>query len=99
MNLPVRASASGVSFAVKAVPGASRDRIVGPIGAALKVQIAAPPESGKANARLCGVLARALLVPLRAVQVARGHGSSRKVVAVQGLSVELLLERLSAAVA
>ena len=99
MNLPVRALAAGVSFAVKAVPGASRDRIVGPIGEALKVQIAAPPESGKANARLCEVLARALGVPPRAVQVARGHGSSRKVVVVQGLSVEVVLERLSAAVA
>lgn len=98
MNLPVRALAFGVQFAVKAVPGASRDRIVGPIGEALKVQIAAPPESGKANARLCEVLARALLVPLRAVQVARGHGSSRKVVAVQGLSAEVVLDRLAAAV-
>jgi uncharacterized protein (TIGR00251 family) len=96
VNLPVRALASGVQFAVKAVPGASRDRIVGPIGEALKVQVAAPPESGKANARLCEVLARALLVPTSAVQVARGHGSSRKVVVVQGLSVEAVLDRLSA---
>jgi len=98
VNLPVRALAFGVQFAVKAVPGASRDRIVGPIGEALKVQVAAPPESGKANARLCEVLARALLVPMRAVQVARGHGSSRKVVVVQGLPVEVVLDRLAAAV-
>ena len=97
MNLPLRASAGGVSFAVKAVPGASRDRIVGPIGEALKVQLAAPPESGKANTRLCEVLARALLVPTRDVQIARGHGSTRKIVAVQGLSVEVVLDRLAAA--
>lgn len=86
-TLPLRAIADGVQFAVKVVPGAARDRIVGLLGEALKVQVAAAPEGGKANARLCELLAAALAVPVRAVQVTSGAGNARKVIAVQGLSL------------
>jgi uncharacterized protein (TIGR00251 family) len=97
MNLPVRVGPGGVQFAVKAVPGASRDRIVGVLGDALKVQVAAPAEGGKANARLCELLAHSLGLPASAVQVQTGHGSPRKVVAVQGLDAEALLLALAQA--
>lgn len=83
-----------LQFAVKAVPGAARDRIVGLYGDALKVQVAAPPEGGKANARIEAVLAEALGVPARSVQVVTGHSSPRKVVAVAGLGRADLLARL-----
>lgn len=85
-----------VRFAVKVVPGAARDRVVGPLGDALKVQVAAPPEHGKANARLCEVLARALGVPARDVQIASGHGGPRKLVTVVGLDVATVRTRLAA---
>lgn len=84
----------GVRFPVKVVPGAARDRIAGALGDALKVQVAAPPEQGKANARLCEVLAVALLVPTRAVQVVAGHGSPRKTVTVRGVDAATALARL-----
>lgn len=83
-----------LQFAVKAVPGAARDRIVGLYGDALKVQVAAPPEGGKANARIESVLAEALGVPARSVQVVTGHSSPRKVVAVVGLPREQLVAKL-----
>ncbi|MBL9078002.1 MAG: DUF167 domain-containing protein [Planctomycetes bacterium] len=79
---------------MKVVPGAARDRIAGALGDALKVQVAAPPEQGKANARLCEVLAVALAVPTRAVQVVAGHGSPRKTVAVRGVDAATALARL-----
>lgn len=84
--LPLRAIGGGVQFAVKVVPGAARDRIVGRLGDALKVQVSAPPEGGKANARLCEVLAAWFAVPARAVTVVQGAGNPRKVVAVQGIT-------------
>lgn len=88
MSLVLREVDGLVQFAVKAVPGASRDRIVGLLGDALKVQVSAAPEGGKANDRLCEVLAERLAVPKHAVQVVAGHGNPRKVVAVRGLSVD-----------
>lgn len=90
MTLAVTELADGVAFAVKVVPGAARDRITGLLGDALKVQIAAPAEKGKANERLCGVLAAALGVPRRSVQVTSGHGSPRKLVTVYGTTAALL---------
>ena len=94
MTLAIRAIDGGVQFAVKVVPGAARDRIVGPYGDALKVQVAAPPEGGKANARLCEILAEALGVPMRAVAVTTGHQNPHKVVAVRGLAVADAAARL-----
>jgi uncharacterized protein (TIGR00251 family) len=93
----VHDAGGGAHVAVKVVPGASRDRIAGWLGDALKVQVACPPEGGKANARLCAVLAAALGVPARDVQVVRGDSQPRKVVAVAGLSAAVATARLAAA--
>ncbi|HEX5045585.1 MAG TPA: DUF167 domain-containing protein [Gammaproteobacteria bacterium] len=81
-------------IAVKVVPRAARDEIVGWLGSALKVRIAAPPTEGRANAALESFLADALGVPRRAVRVTSGHGAARKLVDVDGLErpdVERLL--------
>ncbi len=82
----VKAVGNGVEIRVKAVPGASRDRIVGPLGDALKIQVAAAPERGKANAAIEKLLAAALGVSPRDVAVTRGHGHPRKTVSVQGVT-------------
>lgn len=94
MSLDLREKDGAVQFAVKAVPGASRDRIAGLHGDAIKVQVAAPPEGGRANARICELLAAALGVPVRAVTVVHGAGNPRKVVAVHGLAADLVRQRL-----
>jgi uncharacterized protein (TIGR00251 family) len=74
-----------VTVSVKVVPGASRDRIVGPYGDAVKVQVSAPPEGGKANKAVVALLAEALGVKLNQVRLVRGHASSRKVIEVDGV--------------
>jgi len=94
MALAITEHAGALQFAVKAVPGASRDRIVGLYGDALKVQVTAAPEGGKANARIEAVLAYALGIAAREVQVVQGHGNPRKVVAVRGLSQDELRRHL-----
>ena len=91
-GLPRWASEEGGALVirVKAVPGASRDVIAGPLGDRLKVRVAAPPEGGKANASIERLVAQALGVPERAVRVIHGHASPQKVLRVQGADPALV---------
>lgn len=82
----VRDAGGGVEIVVKVVPGASRSRIAGALGDALKVQVAAAPERGRANAAVCAVIAAALGVPEKDVSVVRGQSSPRKVVRAAGVA-------------
>ncbi len=74
----------GLELRVKVVPGASRDRIAGLLGDALKVQVAAAPERGKANASVTALIARALGLATRDVSVVRGQTSPQKVLLIRG---------------
>lgn len=84
----VRAAPGGVDIHIKAVPGASRERLMGLLGDRLKVAVSAPPEGGKANDAICALLAAALCVPRKAVSVVAGHANPRKTVRVAGVGVE-----------
>lgn len=75
-------------IAVKAVPGAKRDEIVGLLGDRLKVRVSAPPEGGRANKAIEALIAGALGVRASAVEVEAGHSSAEKVVRVRGCAVQ-----------
>lgn len=81
-------------LSVKVVPRASRDEIVGWLGDRLKVKVAAPPQDGRANAALEAFLAETLGLPKRNVRVATGHGSSSKIVEIEGIDQTELIGRL-----
>ena len=87
--------ASGtVRLAVKAVPGAKRDEVVGRLGDRLKVRVSAPPEGGKANEAICTLIAAALGVRARDVSIVSGHSRAEKVLEISGANagaVEALL--------
>ena len=76
----------GASVAVTVVPRASRSRIVGVHGGALKVQLAAPPVDGAANEMLIAVLAKRLGIGKRQVTIVSGLQSRNKRVVVAGVS-------------
>ena len=82
-------------IAVKVVPRAARDEIVGWLDDALKVRVAAPPQDGRANRALEELLAGALGLRKGAVNVASGRASARKRVAVEGLEHDEILKRLA----
>jgi uncharacterized protein len=75
-----------VRLAVKAVPGAKRDEIAGPLGDRLKVRVSAPPEGGKANAAICALIAAALDVRERDVTIVSGHTRAEKILEIAGAS-------------
>ena len=79
-----------VLIRIKAVPGASRDAIVGVLGDRLKVRVSAPPEGGRANRAICDVIAEALGVRAQVVTIEAGATSPQKVVRVSGTTAELV---------
>ena len=89
-GLAITSTPTGVSFAVKVIPNASRDQIVGLLGDALKVKVAAPPEAGKANQAVCALLARALSINAHAVQVVQGHSQPHKRIEVVGAAPDAI---------
>lgn len=94
-QLDIREEAGGTLLAVKVVPGASRDRLAGALGDCLKITAAAPPEKGKANAAVGGILAEALGVSCRCVQLRSGARSARKEFHVEGLSPDQVRQALA----
>ena len=87
---------SSATLSVKVVPGASRDRVVGRYGDAVKVQVSAPPEGGRANEAVLALLAHALNVRSNQLRLVRGHTQSRKVIQVDGVEQAEVDARLEA---
>lgn len=81
-------------LAVKVVPRAARDEIVGWSGDRLRIRVAAAPERGRANAAVERVLADALGLTRRSVRVVSGHTSPRKLIEIDGLDEGALAVRL-----
>lgn len=77
-------------LSLKAVPGSSRDEIVGWLGDSLKVKVKAPPEKGRANEAVVALLADRLGIDPSSIAVVSGHGSPAKVVAVDGMDDEAI---------
>lgn len=80
---------------LKVIPGASRTAISGWLDDALKIQVAAAPERGKANKAVVALLCESLGLPRRAVRVLQGETSQLKVIEIDGLSLAEIRQRLS----
>ena len=77
-------------------PGASRDRVVGLHGEAVKVAVAAPPEKGRANQAVARLLAAAMGLRKSAVRVVAGAAARQKVIEIDGVSAARLAEFIAA---
>jgi uncharacterized protein YggU (UPF0235/DUF167 family) len=60
--------------------------------------VSAPAEAGRANDAALSLLAEALHVPRRDLELTSGHTSRDKIVALEGLTSETAETRLTAAV-
>lgn len=88
------ATADGAVLRVKVVPGASRDRIVGPLDDRLKVAVRKPPEKGAANRAVCRLVARAACVRPADVEVLSGPARPEKELLVRGVTASALARAL-----
>ena len=97
--MPIKLTSSGpntFTVALKVVPGASRDRIVGEHGETLKVAVTAPPEDGAANRAVEKLLREQLDLPRRNIALLAGFSSRDKLIRITGLTREQLTAKLDA---
>lgn len=81
-----QADGSSISLSVHVQPRASRTRIAGLHGDALKLCITTPPVDGKANAAVIEFLAKLFKIPKTAVTLASGEASRDKRIILAGVS-------------
>jgi uncharacterized protein len=92
----VVAAADGVQLQLRVKPGGRADRLVGPHDGALKLEVRAAPDRGRANEAVIRLLAGVLGVGRSQVGVIAGTTGRDKVVAVSGLSAVEVASRLEA---
>ena len=91
-------TAPRTTLRLRVSPGTKRAGIVGRFADGWKVRVTAPPEAGRANDAVLTLLADALDVPRRDLEVTSGASSRDKVVMLDGLTSEAVDVRLTAAV-
>jgi len=84
----------GGLLAVRVLPRAGRDEVVGWQGEALRVRVAAAPEAGRANRAVAALLAETLGVPRASIELVRGATTRDKLYRIDGCSVGELRARL-----
>jgi uncharacterized protein (TIGR00251 family) len=82
------------TFPVRVVPRSSKEGVAGFEGGVLRVRLNAPPVEGKANESLARFLARALGVPVRNVTLVAGGKNRNKIVRIEGMTREAVLDAL-----
>jgi uncharacterized protein YggU (UPF0235/DUF167 family) len=80
-------------ISVRLTPRGGADRIERVDGGVLRVRVAAPPVDGAANASLLRLLAAELGVAPSDLRLVAGASSRRKIVEVEGLDAEAILQR------
>ena len=97
MDLPqfLKPQTDGAVLSIKLQPKSSVTQIGNEHGGMLRVKVTAPPVDGAANEALIKLLAGKLGCARSQVTIVRGVSSREKVVRVEGLSVEAILEHLA----
>jgi uncharacterized protein len=79
---------------VKVHPRARRSAVTGRLGDAWKLDLAAPPVDGKANAECIRFLAELAGVPRSQVRIVKGESHRLKVVEIAGVTQEEMERRM-----
>ena len=95
---PFAAASGGLIARVRLTPKAARNAIGGTVAdaqgiPALKATVTAPPEGGKANKALIGMLAKSWRVAKTSISVKSGATNRQKTLLVEG-DTEMLMKKL-----
>ncbi len=88
--------AAGVEIDVRVIPRAGKSGVAGERDGRVLVRLSAPPVDGAANQALLELFSELFGRPKRDIRLVSGERSRSKRVAVDGVSVELARERLTA---
>jgi len=91
----VLTSGNKAKISLRVYPSTNRSEVVGFRDGVLQVKVSAPPTKGKANRELITLLSQLLEVGKGSVSIIKGHTIRNKVVAIDGLSREEVVKRLS----
>ena len=86
---------SKAEISVRVHPNAARNEVTGVTDGVWQVRVSAPPVKGKANQELTAFLSRLLGVGKSQISIIKGHTARNKVIAINGLSQEDIMKRLS----
>lgn len=97
-DFPFAAVSGGLSVRVRLTPKAAGNAIGGTVAdgqgiPALKAAVTAPPEGGKANKALIGMLAKSWRLPKTSISVKSGAAHRQKTLLVEG-DTEMLMKKL-----
>lgn len=81
---------------VHVVPRARKTELAGHHGDAIRIRLAAPPVEGAANDALIRFLSTLLDLPRSAITIVRGATGRRKVVSIDGLTIDAVRRQLLA---
>lgn len=88
--------AAGVEIDVRVIPRAGKSAVAGERDGRVLVRLSAPPVEGAANQALIDLFSTLFGRPKRDIRLVSGERSRVKRVAVDGVSVALVRERLTA---
>jgi len=88
-------SGNKAKISLRVYPNASRNEVAGFSEGVLRVKVSAPPIRGKANRELITFLSQLLGVSKGSIDIIKGHTARNKVVVIDGLSQEEVMNRLS----
>ena len=83
-----------VTLKVRVIPRSSRNKLEWISDGVLKAWVTASPTDGQANEALCALLAEALSVPKRNVEIELGYTAREKRIAIAGIELDVIRARL-----
>ena len=98
-QLDLKETAAGILLDVRAVPGSSRDKVLGIHANTLKIAVCAPALEGKANKSLIRILSKNLGIKRSRVSLHSGKTSRNKCFLLETLTEKEVLKMVTGVLA